>query len=463
MKKHLSGRRDFLKTAGAGFGALIGTSVFGARGWLRPGPIYAEDARNAVTLRTHEWYGDIDETIIFPTDWDVHVQHMKGNSSPVLLKEDIIERIRKPIGTKTLAELAAGKKKVVVTFDDLTRPTPTYAAAGIIVDELRAAGVPEDGIMFLTSFGSHEHMNQVEAAAKLGQDVVRKYPFLNHNIYEHNVDVGTTTFGNRIELNPNFKAADLRVTISGIMWHGSAGYGGGGKAVLPGVVSLETIAYNHVTLGADDNTKGPAKIYTNNVRKDMEEAARFANVDFTVQIVYNGKREPVAVYAGDVIDAYREACAYAVRHYATDTLEKPDVCIINSYPQCRKAGNGLSFARQSLVEGGTVVLVIQNPMGMLAFHGQSEHARTTYQPYWERLPRADRSVVQQAGKIIVFSQYLQKTDLNTFAQKDLVPAYSWDEVMQHLKKDHRSGARVAVYPYSTIQHEHLELDAPGRG
>jgi nickel-dependent lactate racemase len=45
-----------------------------------------------------------------------------------------------PIGARPLRELAAGKKRVVVTFDDLTRGTPTYAVTPSVIDELKAAG-----------------------------------------------------------------------------------------------------------------------------------------------------------------------------------------------------------------------------------------------------------------------------------------------------------------------------------
>lgn len=452
-----------MKSAGTGLGALLGSSVLGKRGWLRPDPVSAKESSNAVTLRTHEWFGDIDETMAFPPDWEVQVQYMKGHDSPVLNKNEIRGRIQNPIGTKTLRELAAGKRKVIITFDDLTRPTPTYAVAPLIVEELLSAGIPEEGILFLTSYGTHEHMNQTSTAAKLGLDMVRRFPWLNHNIHEHNIDVGTTSFGNRIRIDPNFVKADLRVCISGIMYHPSAGYGGGGKAVLPGVSSLSTIDYNHNTIARGNKTVGVGKIYTNEVRKDMEEAARFANVDFSIQIVFNGRREPVAIYAGDIIDAYREACTYAANHYVTEVAQKADVVISNSYPQCKKAGGGLTWARKSLNDGGTVVLIIQNPMGMTIYHGLTERQKSPYTPYLERMPRPDRSAVENAGKIIVLSQYMQKIDFNVFAQKNLIPMYSWEDVMKDLKKDFPDGARVAVYPYSTIQHEPLKLDLPGIG
>ena len=51
----------------------------------------------------------------------------------------------------------------------------------------------------------------------------------------------------------------------------------------------------------------------NEVRRDMDEAARLANVDFSVQILYNGQRQATHVFAGDIVDAHRAACRVAVQ------------------------------------------------------------------------------------------------------------------------------------------------------
>ena len=62
---------------------------------------------------------------------------------------------------------------------------------------------------------------------------------------------------------------------------------GGAKAVMPGVAGLDTIQYNHWALLPRTKTAGTFKVFQNEVRLDMIEAARMAQVDFTVQIVTN--------------------------------------------------------------------------------------------------------------------------------------------------------------------------------
>ena len=67
-------------------------------------------------------------------------------------------------------------------------------------------------------------MSQIEVKAKLGNEIVENYPWINHNVWENLVDVGVTSLKNRIRLNYYFMKADVKVCISGIKHHGSAGY-----------------------------------------------------------------------------------------------------------------------------------------------------------------------------------------------------------------------------------------------
>ena len=114
-------RRCFIATAGSGAASLVGASLLTRKGWARP-PV--EAASNAVTIRTHEYYGDIEEQLVFPGTWEVQVQRMKGHGRRGLTKAEIRKKLDQPIDTPSLREMAAGKKTAIITFDDLTRPTP---------------------------------------------------------------------------------------------------------------------------------------------------------------------------------------------------------------------------------------------------------------------------------------------------------------------------------------------------
>ncbi|MCL5019909.1 MAG: lactate racemase domain-containing protein, partial [Patescibacteria group bacterium] len=256
--------------------------------------------------------------------------------------------------------------------------------------------------------------------------------------------------------------ADLRICISGVKQHSWAGYGGGSKAILPGVSWINSIDYNHrAVIGVPNRinpTTGVGKIYKNDARDDMNEAARLAQLDFTVQVIYNGSRDVVAVYAGDVVEAHRAACHYAVRHYQTTVLKNADVVICNSYPQNQQAHNNWAIANNSLREGGTVVMVVQSPTGTYPLHYWDERRNFVGRPYWDAPVKRPGFPVKQAGQAIYFSQYLQKRNMNEYDDKFVKFVFSWDEVTALLKQRHGESTKVAVYPYAPLQHEPIELD-----
>ena len=241
---------------------------------------------------------------------------MAGANAPVLTSAEIAAQIAKPFGTGTLREIAQGKRTAVVTFDDLTRTTPTYTVAPLIAAELEAAGIKEENILFLGSFGTHRPMTALEIQKKLGKEVATRYAWMNHDAFDNLKDVGQTSFKNRVLLNQTFLAADLKICLSGIKVHQDAGYGGGAKAVLPGVAALSTVEYNHGTILRGNKTAGPVKIFKNEMRLDMIEAARMAKVDFSVQIMYNQKLRPTYIFSGDIVEAHHAGVRVAAKTYS---------------------------------------------------------------------------------------------------------------------------------------------------
>jgi len=448
-------RRDFLAVSGAGTASLVGASMLTRRGWARP-PAAIEGS--TVTIRTHEHFGDIEEELAFPDTWELQVLRMKGHGQKGLTKSQIRRKLDDPIDTPPLREIAAGKKTAVITFDDLTRPTPIQAVLRMLVDDLRAAGIQDHNIVFLTSYGTHRPMTHAEAKAKLGAWVVDNFVWLNHNIWEHLVEVGVTSRSNKIKLNYHFAKADLRITVSGVKAHPTAGYGGGGKAVLPGVAWVESIDYFHRTItGLGTNPSvGWAKVFKNDVRLDMEEAARLANVDFSVQMVYNEHREPVDIFAGDIVTAHHAACRMANGYLRTPTAQNADVVVMNGYPQNRQGSGSLRWARSSLRDGGSAVLIAQHPDAMSTFHYLGERWNYSGRPHWEAAEAGEKPV-EQAAQLIVMSQYMHKKDVARISAKHVKLARTWDEVLKLLNKHHGSSARVAIYPYAAIQHPELDL------
>jgi nickel-dependent lactate racemase len=430
---------------------------------LRPG---LGSSFQTVALRTHEWFGDQLEEFKFPAEWRVSVQHMKGHLAPVLSASELAHSVRHPVGTKPLREIAAGKTTVAIGFDDLTRPTPTYEIVPRVINELRLAGIRDENILFVTAYGAHYQMNGLEVAKKLGEEAVRQHPWINHNIWENLVDLGTTRAGNQVLINTYYHKADVKITLSGLKAHGTPGYGGGPKMVLPGLAGMKSIRYMHEEIRrAPRPEKGPDgipifRVWENEQRQDMIEAARRVGVDFSVQIVYNQDRRPVQVVAGDIVEAHHRAARYAVNHLATEYARNADIVVVNAYPKGAQLHEHFDWGARGLKDGGSIVVINQNPMGEFAWHYLDEERFNHGQSYFaQRAARKRR--FPQARQVLLYSQYLQARELdNPYFPPEVVGLRSWDEVLARLTREHRGDIEVAIYPYAGIQHGPARLDLP---
>ncbi|MEE8421037.1 MAG: lactate racemase domain-containing protein, partial [Dehalococcoidales bacterium] len=233
------------------------------------------------------WYGDTELALEFPDSWDVTTCRMNGQDTPKIGDKEIRAAFSNPIGTKRIAELAKGKKDVVILFDDLTRPTRTAELVSYVLEELKEGGIRDENIRFISALGTHGAMRLMDYVQKLGLDVVQKYPVYNHNPYENCDYLGKTARGIEVSVNSEFMACDLKIAVGGLVPHPTAGFGGGGKMVLPGVCSIDTIHANHgglTEMSEDKNMKLNAwgSVEDNVMRLDIEEIANMAGLDVSV-------------------------------------------------------------------------------------------------------------------------------------------------------------------------------------
>ena len=454
MSVYRIARRGFL---GGAFVPLIGTAL--ASEPFQPVSAAAlKGSARAVVIPTHEWAGELDERIEFPGDWDVEVMQMKGAGAPVLDARQIGAALDKPIGAAPLHEIAAGRKRVAVTFDDLTRPTPISTVLPWVMGELKIAGIKEENILLIAAYGSHRAMTLTEVQQKLGKDAASRYAWLNHNVFENVKEIGETSFKNRIRINQTFVAADLKICLSGVKAHEQAGVSGGAKAVLPGLASLDTIEFNHRVILPQTKTAGTFKVFKNEMRKDMIEAARMAKVDFSVQIVINQKRRPVFVSSGDIVTAHQAAARVAAEHYITPAGKNADIVVSNAYPVNNQAFRARWWIDRTLRDGGTGVLIIQHPLGLDPIHWLSARASGKNGATWfDMMESRARQTLPRGTGLVVYSQYLTRSLVNSYPPATQF-ATKWDEVIRILLARHKGGARVSVYPYGGIQEEESPLD-----
>ncbi|MDH5391287.1 MAG: lactate racemase domain-containing protein, partial [Candidatus Bathyarchaeota archaeon] len=403
--------------------------------------------------------GDSELKLKFPEEWNVTVQAMEGHGKKPVDKEEIIYALRNPIGTKPLSRLAQGKKDVAVIFDDMTRPTKAYEVLPHVINELRKAGIKDANIRFVCANGSHGVFDRKDFVKKLGESVVESYPVFNHNPYANFVYSGRTKYGTPVEINAEVMACDLKIALGCIVPHPYFGYGGGAKIVLPGVASMRSICYNHGDLGGFSTAQDHRKVHPscdlaygrvneeNILRLDSEEAAKIAGLDMIVNVLVDLRRNSTEIFAGDVVKAQREGVEAAKEHYRTPLPSEADIVVSNAYSKATEAAIA-SWPVLTLREGGDFVLIVNAPTGQVTHY---VHGRWGTEVFGD-LYLAPPSILNKAGRIILFSEYPEKQPwLELVPPEKTVRVKTWEEVMEELKNKHKHKAKVAVYPDATIQ------------
>ncbi|MFC1871588.1 lactate racemase domain-containing protein [Chloroflexota bacterium] len=87
--------------------------------------------------------------ISLPDGWQVEVCNMAGYDRTALSDGQIKTAITNPIGAPRISELARGKNEVVTIFDDIHRVTRVAKIVPYIIEELEAAGIPDNRIRFI--------------------------------------------------------------------------------------------------------------------------------------------------------------------------------------------------------------------------------------------------------------------------------------------------------------------------
>jgi len=409
----------------------------------------------SVRIPVQAWYGDHDVELTFPAKWRIENCRMAGHDIPGISDSEIREALNRPFGTERLSELARGKRRVVILFDDLTRPTPTWRILPFVLEQLSEGGVSEENICFVAAFGCHTPMLLDALIKKLGKKIVRHFRVFNHNPYENLVDMGKTSRGTPLLVNREVIESDLRIGVGGLVPHFAIGFSGGAKLLFPGVAGIESASHNHGVIGGGGGDRSKPRKYhfgeieDNDLRQDLEEAAKMIGFDMKIDVLVNHRREVIGVFAGNFIAQHRAGSERAFAVYATPTATDCDIVITNTYPIESQPMKAIWAARLSLKSNGHVVVVSQGLTG-LAPHCLNGRFGTDF---GGRMWGPTRNLlVPHADRIYVLAKYHAKAELEMFGPEDqVVPCETWPEVLTHLQQFYPNDARVALYPYAAIQ------------
>ena len=276
-----------------------------------------------------------------------------------------------PIGTKSLFELAKGKKTACIVICDITRPVPNKLILPPMLRTLEAAGVPRDGITILIATGLHRPNEGDELIELVGEEIAKTYRCVNHHgkvLHEHDY-LGTTEMGVPIWIDNRYTTAELKITTGLIEPHLMAGYSGGRKLICPGIAALETVKIWHGPKFLEHPKADCGILEGNPVHEENTRIALKTGCDFIVNVCIDGKRRVTWLGAGDMIQAWETGVAFCREVVKAGVPQECDVVVTScaGYPldtTWYQAVKGLIGALPIVKQGGTIVLAASLTEGL---------------------------------------------------------------------------------------------------
>ena len=400
------------------------------------------------------WYGNTTTDLDLPEDWDVTVHPMRGADDPALDLAAQARAIESPIGSPRLRELARGKKKAVIVFDDMTRPTRIDELGPIVIRELLEGGLTEDAITFVCALGTHGALTQQELRKKVGSKILERFRVYNHNCYENCVEIGTTSRGTRLLVNREVASADLKIAIGCVTAHAQVGFSGGGKIILPGVSHIDSIAHYHIDVHAQaPHTTGLGNFDENVMRLNIEEAARMAGLDFKIDVLVNAAGAATHVFAGEFLAAHAEAVRVAKEHYRTAPRpEGKDVMIANAFIKPNEMAIAMLVGLMGLSRlDGSVVVLANAPEGQVIHYllGRFGDVYGGRQYPIAGIPPDLNFIIQTPHPDRTFGDWYRNPEIIRYTR-------TWDETLALLRERHGAGTKVGVVPSATMAYHRFD-------
>ena len=241
---------------------------------------------------------------------------------------------------------------------------------------------------------------------------------------------------------------EFKIGVSGNWPHGTAAFSGGGKIIIPGVASFETISRAHGTLEGGGN----AGNVENDFRLNSEEAARMAGLNGSVLTTLNDRRQITGLFVGDLVAAHRAAAEDARKAYAVKLMPDADIVIATGYPRDHDlpyGGIGSWPLRHSKPEA-TRILITAGTEGTGYHRSGILHRKRRREE--ENRERDERKPLLRSENwdYILFSQAVGPMEVLEVHPRAILME-SWDEILDLLKQKYRDQKpKVAIYPSSAI-------------
>jgi nickel-dependent lactate racemase len=179
------------------------------------------------------------------------------------------------------------------------------------------------------------------------------------------VDLGMkTSYGTPAIVNKIVAESDYVVGIGLVEPHFFAGYSGGRKTVLPAVAGKEAIFNNHNYRMIAHTNASYGVLEGNPIHLDMMEFMNFVNLSFIVNVTINDKGEVSQVFAGNPVEAHKQAVQFLNRHINIKLRGPADIVMVSNggYPLDRdlyQTVKGMTTAKRVVRNGGIIIIAAE--------------------------------------------------------------------------------------------------------
>ena len=326
-------------------------------------------------------YGATSLRFRLPGDWKVSIlkpRDLPGLENPRASADEALKV------SNADGRFSAGgeRRNVSVAINDKTRPVPHDVLLPALIRALEGWGYRRSDITFVIAVGAHEPMKEDEYHIVVPEGAAEGCRIISHDSDDEAglVYLGTSAAGTRCRANRVFIEADLRIVVGNIEPHQFMGWSGGSKSAVIGLGARDTIAANHSMMSLEG--AGPCRYHDNPLRRDVDEMGRLIGVQLALNVVMNGRKEIVAVLAGDPDDVMREGIAVGEPLFTVPVPSPADLVIVSAggYPKdlnFYQAQKALRGGVRAAAPGAPVLIVAACPEGVGSVHYENWMADKT--------------------------------------------------------------------------------------
>lgn len=386
-----------------------------------------------------------------------------------------------PHSGPSLSELVSGASSIAVVIDNQFRPTPSSKLLPAVFDVCEEAGVTD--VRVVCANGKVFPMSEADIKMKIGEDNLARMKASGISFHQNDPGnsekytyIGISSRGTPVWLHNEVAGADVKITI-GQAQSNHWGAGGGGKLILPGVVSDATIESNHAAFVTSPQTHYGA--LAGPMRSDIDEVATMCGLDATMNAILDTHGRVVDLIFGSHPDAHREAITRFNSIYAYENPVKTkgpaDIVICGVFAPTDHllfhTGWGAMSADLVLKDGGTLIYCSPSPgvhteigdfPGLALMDLMKPYMPATRENYEKVLHDIHHRTIQMWSGCIWVPIYEVMTrkhlklvtleeNLEMAADIGFDATTSLDEAFAEAMAKHGPDAKVLVLPYARYQ------------